>query len=70
MTYTIAIAQKLVEAGGLIDLMEADTTIPKTQRVNLAAYQAKLAVKSTSHTDDLRFLHYFTTWLRRQKITA
>ncbi len=69
MTYTNPIAQKLVEAGGLIDLLEADTSIPGTQRDHLAAYQAKLAVKSTSHTDDRRFLHYFTTWLLRQKIT-
>lgn len=70
MTYTNSIAQKLVEANGLIDLLELDTSITKTHRDQLAAYQAKLLVKSTSKTDDRRFLHYFTTWLLRQKITA
>jgi hypothetical protein len=71
MTYTNAVAVALVAGNGVIDKLELETSIPKTQRTKLAAYQAKLAVKSTTKSEDKIFLNILTQFMiLRHKITA
>jgi hypothetical protein len=55
----------------VIDKLELETSIPKTQRTKLAAYQAKLAVKSTTKSEDKIFLNILTQFMiLRHKIRA
>lgn len=72
MTHTNAVAVAIVAADGLIDKLELETNIPVTHRTVLATYQAKLAGgKSTTKTEDRRFLHILDVWMiQRHKITA
>jgi len=71
MTYTNACAVVLCATNGLIDKMELETIIPATHRAFLAAYQAKLAAKSTTKSEDRRFLNVLQVWMiQRHKITA
>ncbi len=71
MTYTNAVAAALVAADGVIDKLELETNVPVTHRTFLATYQAKLAVKSTTKSDDRRFLNILSVWMiQRHKITA
>lgn len=72
MTHTNAVAGAFVAADGVIDKLELETSIPKSSRDTLAAYQAKLAGGvSTRKDEDRKMLNILSTWmLMRHKITA
>ena len=71
MTYTNAVAVVMVEANKLIDKLELETSIPKSDRNFLAAYQTKLTSASTRKDEDLHFLDVFSVWMiQRHRITA
>jgi len=71
MTYTNAVAVALIAGNGVIDKLELETIIPVTHRTFLATYQAKLASKSTTKSEDRRFLNVLQVWMiQRHKITA
>jgi hypothetical protein len=71
MTYTNAVAVAFGAVDGVIDKLELETIIPKTHRTFLGTYQAKLAAKSTTKSEDRRFLYILSTWaIQRHKITA
>lgn len=71
MTYTNAVAVALIAGNGVIDKLELETIIPGTQRTFLATYQTKLGSKSTTKSEDRRFLFIIGQWMiQRHKITA
>jgi hypothetical protein len=72
MTYTNAVAVALIASNGVIDKLELETIVPVSHRTFLANYQAKLAAnKSTTKTEDRRFLAILQVWMiQRHKITA
>jgi hypothetical protein len=71
MTYTNAVCVAHCAVDGPIDKLELETNIPKTHRTFLATYQAKLASKSTTKSEDRRYLHILSVWMiQRHKITA
>jgi hypothetical protein len=70
MMNTSTIAVDLVAAGGVLDDLIADTSLPISMRNKLTAYKTKLASKNTKKTEDLIFLGFFEYWIRKQKITA
>jgi hypothetical protein len=71
MTFGNAVLAAFVAANGVIDKLELETIIPKTQRTFLATYQAKGAAKSTTKTEDIRMLNILKQWMiLRHKITA
>jgi len=71
MTFTNAVAVALVAGNGVIDKLELETIVPITHRTFLATYQAKLAAKSTTKSEDRRFLAILQVWMiQRHKITA
>jgi hypothetical protein len=71
MTYTNAVAVALIAANGVIDKLELETNIPVSHRTFLANYQTKLASKSSTKTEDRRFLAVLQVWMiQRHKITA
>jgi len=71
MNYDNAVAEVMLESDKLIDKLELETSIPKSDRDFLAAYQAKLvANKSTNKSEDARFCDIFKTWMiQRHRIT-
>ncbi|MCU0521335.1 MAG: hypothetical protein MUF84_11665 [Anaerolineae bacterium] len=71
MNYDNQVAEVMLETAKLIDKLELETGIPKSDRDFLAAYQAKLvADKSTSKDEDGRFCRIFTNWMMNiHKIT-
>jgi len=71
VTFTNAVCVALIAGNGVIDKLELETNIPVTHRTFLATYQAKLAAKSTTKSEDRRFLHVLEVWMiQRHKITA
>lgn len=71
MTYTNAVAVALIAGDGVIDKLELETSIPKSDRTFLGTYQTKLGSKSTRKDEDRRFLHILEVWMiQRHKITA
>ena len=71
MMYTHAIAVVLVAGNGLIDKMELETSIPKSDRNWLAQYQLDLASKNTRVEHDLYLLEILRQWMQhRHRITA
>jgi len=70
MMSTSTIAVDLVAAGGVLDDLIADTTLPSSMRTKLTAYKTKLAAVHTKKTEDLIFLGFFEYWVRKQKITS
>jgi len=71
MTYTNAVAVALIAGNGVIDKLELETIVPVTHRTFLATYQTKLAAKSTTKSEDRRFLAILQVWMiQRHKITA
>jgi hypothetical protein len=71
MTYTNAVAVALQATNGVLDKLILETNIPVTHRTFLTTYKAKLAAKSTTKTEDRRFLHILDVWMiQRHKITA
>ena len=71
MTYDNAVCVVMVEAAKFVDKLELETSIPKSDRDFLAAWQAKIALsKSTSPSEDQRLVKIFEDWiLRRHRIT-
>lgn len=71
MNYDNAIAEVMLETDKLIDKLELETSIPKSDRDFLAAYQAQLVADvSTSKAQDGRFCDIFKTWMiMRHRIT-
>jgi hypothetical protein len=64
MNYDNAVAEVMLEANKLIDKLELETSIPKSDRDFLAAYQARLVANiSTKPSDDARFCDIFKTWM-------
>lgn len=63
MDYTNAVAEVIVEADKLIDKLELETGIPKSDRDFLAAYQTKLDSANTSRAEDIRFIQIFENWV-------
>jgi len=71
MTYTNAVAVAFVAGDGVIDKLELETSIPKSDRDFLAAYQTKLGSASTKKDEDRRAINIFLTWaIMRHRITA
>ena len=64
MNYDNAVAEVMLENDKLIDKLELETSIPKSDRDFLAAYQATLVANvSTRKSDDGRFCDIFKTWM-------
>jgi len=64
MNFDNAVAEVMLEANKLIDKLELETSIPKSDRDFLAAYQARLVANvSTKKFDDGRFCDIFKTWM-------
>jgi|GEM_PF-1829968 len=64
MNYDNAVAEVMLEDNKLIDKLELETCIPKSDRDFLAAYQAVLVSNvSTKKSDDARFCDIFKTWM-------
>ena len=57
-----AVAVALVVGDGVIDKLELETIIPKSERIWLGVYQAKLAAGPTRKDEDDRVLGIFRTW--------
>ena len=70
MMSTSTIAVDLVAAGGVLDDLIADTTLPISMRTKLTAYKTKLAAGNTRKSEDFIFLGFLEYWIRKQKITA
>lgn len=71
MTYTNAVAAAFIAENGVIDKLEDETSIPKSDRDFLAALQTKLGSTSSRPSEDERLCKILTDWmLRRHRITA
>ena len=72
MTHDNAVAVAIVAADSLIDKLELETSIPKSDRDFLAAYQAKVSGGTSSSKDeDRRMIKIFEVWaLQRHRITG
>ena len=67
MNYDNQVAEVMLENAKLIDKLELETSIPKSDRDFLAAYQATLVANvSTRKSDDGRFCDIFKTWMIRR----
>jgi len=62
MENTNAVAVALVAADGVIDKLELETSIPKSDRTYLGAYQTKLAAGLTRKDEDARVIEIFRVW--------
>jgi hypothetical protein len=57
-----AVAGALVSANSVIDKLELETGIAKSERDFLADYQSKLGAGPTRKDEDMHFLRIFKRW--------
>lgn len=71
MNYDDALAVVMIASNGFIDKLELKTSLQKSDRDFLAAYQAKLAAnKSTAPREDARVFDLAKQWaVMRHRIT-
>ncbi|HUV12029.1 MAG TPA: hypothetical protein VMY18_00230, partial [Acidobacteriota bacterium] len=62
MLDTNAVAVALVAGNGVVDKLELETGLPKSDTTFLGVYQAKLAAGPTRKDEDMHFIKILTRW--------